>query len=78
MARQIQRIPKNMIHEPKGKTHEEKLQDEYTSLSEENEKLRQKLEELIIIKERMSNIIEICEINSHQNEKWLIVGLNLP
>ena len=74
MNRQIERIPKNLIREPKGKTHEEKLQDEYDGLHEENEKLRGKLDELIVIKERMSNIIEICEINSHQNEKWLIVG----
>lgn len=37
--------------------------------------MKQKLAELTEIKERMANIIEICEINSHQNEKW-IIGLN--
>jgi hypothetical protein len=73
MVKQIERIPKNLIREPRGLTHEQKLQLEYDDIADENKKLREKLEELILIKERMSNIIEICEINSHQNERWLIV-----
>ena len=76
IIRRIERIPKEDVAKEgqKGLSHEEKLKTEYSDLLAQNLQMRDKLKELTLIKERMSNIIEICEINSHQNEKWIIVG----
>lgn len=77
MIKRIERIPKEQIKEGQtGLTHEEKLNEEYNELLTQNVSMRTKLEELSLIKERMANILEICEINSHQNEKWIIVDRN--
>ena len=72
--RAIERIPQNLVKEPKGLSKEEMLHQDYEEVCFDNERLRMKLDELTDIKDRMSNIIEICEINSHQNEKWIIVA----
>ena len=76
MMRAIERIPQNLVKDQKGLTKEERLEKEFDEIRMDNQRLKEKLEELIVIKDRMSHIIEICEINSHQNEKWIIVGFN--
>jgi hypothetical protein len=76
MIRKIERIPKDPLDgQIKGVSQDVILNNEYEKLKVENLKMKGSLDELSAIKERMSNIIEICEINSHQNEKW-IIGLN--
>lgn len=74
MIKRIERIPKEQVNEGAGLTHEENMTREYNELLSQNLNMKSKLEELTLIKERMANIIEICEINSHQNEKWIIVA----
>jgi molybdopterin converting factor small subunit len=54
---------------------EDQINSECDKLKLENDKLKENLGEVLSIKKRMENIIEICELNSHQNEKW-IIGLN--
>jgi len=56
-------------------TRDEKINKDFEHVKTDNVDLKEKLRELQLINTRMSNIIEICEINSHQNEKW-IIGLN--
>jgi hypothetical protein len=71
----IQKIPHDPFDgEIKGVSKEDILNKEYDTLKTENIGMKQKLDELTIIKNRMANIIDICELNSHENEKWIIVG----
>jgi hypothetical protein len=75
LIKRIEKIPKESVNENQGLVHEEELNKEFNDLLSKNLQMKEKLEELTLVKERMANIIEICEINSHQNEKWIIVGL---
>lgn len=72
----IERIPKDPFDGGyKGQNPEIKLNEDYAQLCSDNQLMKNKLEELAVIKERMSHIIEICEINHHQNERWISVAI---
>lgn len=51
------------------------MQLDHSSLLSQNEDLTRKLNFVSKKKDRMQNILEICDLNSYENEKW-IRGLN--
>ena len=76
MIRLIESIPKDqgLDSTKKGPTTEDLLQVEMDRYFVDNKAIKEKLEQLFQIKQRFSQIIDVCEVNSIQNEKWITVS----